>query len=246
MDRHNAGQRLIKVVWLAFWLFAATLLIAPLITLAAVFRCRRRRIYAIACLWARIICCAAGVKVLTRGRNQVDRRRSYVIVANHQSHFDSPALALGLADMQLSWIAKQELHKIPLFGHCLQVLNTIFIDRANRDAAIASIQKGLRQLPAGVSLIWFAEGTRSIDGRIGQFKKGAFMAALQSGTPVLPVTINGSRRVMPKGSVVFTPGRIELIVATPIETRGLAHHDLEKLMVQTRDVILTHFRQPTA
>ena len=195
-------------------------------------------------LWARIVCSVTGVRVRTRGLDRIDRRRSYMIVANHQSHFDGPALALGLAGMPFRWIAKRELLKIPLFGHCLKSSRNIFIDRSSRERAIASIQKGLRRLPAGVSVMCFAEGTRSPDGHIGRFKKGGFAAALENGMPVLPVTINSSRRVLPKGAMVFESGTIELVVGPPIETRPPGADGLAALMAQTRSIIMARFRLP--
>jgi 1-acyl-sn-glycerol-3-phosphate acyltransferase len=146
--------------------------------------------------------------------------------------------------MPLCWIAKRELRQIPLFGHCLRVMHTIFIDRSDRETAIASIQQGLRRLPTGLSVICFAEGTRSADGRIGTFKKGGFAAAVENALPVLPITINGSRRVLPKGSLVFNPGTIELIIGAPIETRNLTIDRLDELITQTRDIILACFDQP--
>jgi 1-acyl-sn-glycerol-3-phosphate acyltransferase len=133
------------------------------------------------------------------------------------------------------------LLKIPLFGHCLHAARNIFIDRADRERAIASIRKGLQRLPAGVSVVFFAEGSRSDDGRLGPFKKGGFAAAIQNGWPVLPVVINGSRRVLPKGSVVFRAGTVDVVVGMPIETTGFGPHQVNTLMRRTREQIEAHF-----
>jgi 1-acyl-sn-glycerol-3-phosphate acyltransferase len=233
--------RLAKTVWLGLWLGMATLLISLPIILFSPFSRTGKSIYHLARLWAIFICYVNRIKIRTHGRDQLDRQRSYVIIANHQSHYDSPALAIGLAGMQLCWIAKRELRNIPLFGHCLRVMHTIFIDRSDRESAITSIQQGLRQVPAGVSVICFAEGTRSADGRIGPFKKGGFAAAMENGLPLLPITINGSRRVLPKGSLVFNSGTIELSIGAPIETHDLAIDRLDDVIIQTRDSILSRF-----
>jgi 1-acyl-sn-glycerol-3-phosphate acyltransferase len=247
-ESRRAGNRylcLVKKVWLAAWVGIATLLVFPPIMLVSPFSRTGNRMFHLARLWAWIVCRASGVKVRVHGLDRIDRRRSYVIIANHQSHFDGPALALGLSGMQFRWIAKQELLGIPVFGHCLKSSRNIFIDRSDRAQAVASIQKGMQQLPDGVSVMCFAEGSRSEDGTLGPFKKGGLAAALQSGRPILPVTINGSRRVLPRGSVVFKSGTIELTIAAPIETRALAPDQLENLMDRTREVIQAHFIPPS-
>ncbi|MGD9098691.1 MAG: lysophospholipid acyltransferase family protein [Desulfobacterales bacterium] len=237
--------RVVKTVWLAMWVSLATLLVFPPITLLSLFSRTGNSMFILARFWARIICGVAGVKIRTRGFDRIERGRSYVIIANHQSHFDGPALALGLSGLQFRWIAKRELLKIPLFGHCLHSSRNIFIDRSNRERAVASIQEGMRRLPAGVSVMCFAEGTRSPNGRIGHFKKGGFAAALDNGMPILPVTINGSRHVLPKGSAVFQSGTIELVVGQPIETHPYLPDRLDDLVADTRSMIAAQFMKPS-
>jgi len=227
----------IKIAWLAFWLLTATLLVFPLITLVSLFSKTGNSMFQLARVWAWVVMKVTGVHVVVRGREKIDRDRAYMIVANHQSHFDGPALAWGLGGLQFRWIAKQELLKIPFFGHCLNSSRNIFIDRTDRASAIASIQDGMAMLPGGAGVMCFAEGTRSADGRIGAFKKGGFAAALQNGMPLLPVTINGSRHVLPKGSLVFRSGIIELVVGDPLETTGKTDDDLEELVRTTRRTI---------
>ena len=100
-----------------------------------------------------------------------------------------------------------------------------------------SIRKGLDRLPEGASVIFFAEGTRSSDGRLKDFKKGGFVVALEKSFPILPVTVNGSRKVLPKGSIVFSPGTITVNVADPIVTGGYTHETMPELMAKTHAVI---------
>jgi 1-acyl-sn-glycerol-3-phosphate acyltransferase len=238
----NACLRWVKITWLAGWVGMATFLVFPPITLVSLFSRTGDGMFHLVRLWAWIVCRAAGVRIRTRWLTKIDRRRSYIIIVNHQSHLDGPVLALGLRGLQFRWIAKRELLKIPLFGHCLHAARNIFIDRANRERAIAGIREGLQRLPGGVSVVFFAEGSRSDDGRLGPFKKGGFAAAIQSGLPILPVVINGSRRVLPKGSVVFRSGPVDLIVGTPIETTGYGSHQVDNLMRRTRETIEAHFK----
>jgi len=193
--------------------------------------------FQLARLWAWILLKVTGVRVVVRGREKIGRSRAYMIIANHQSHFDGPALAWGLGGLQFRWIAKRELLKIPLFGHCLNSSRNIFIDRSNRETAILGIQEGMRGLPPHAGVMCFAEGTRSATGRIGPFKKGGFAAALQHGMPLLPVTINGSRCVLPKGEVCFRKGTIELVIADPVETAGKSDEDLDALIHETRRIV---------
>ena len=201
--------------------------------------------FQLARLWAWLILKVSCVRVVVRGLEKVDRSRSYMIISNHHSHFDGPALALGLRGMQFRWIAKKELLGIPLFGHCLNSSRNIFIDRSNRDSANVSIQKGIDRLPKGVGLMCFAEGTRSDSGRIGTFKKGGFAAALQHGLPLLPVTINGSWHILPKNCLVFRCGIIELVVSEPIETSGKSSEDLDNIILTTHRVIQSnHITHP--
>ena len=230
-------MRWLKIGWLAFWLGAATALVFPPITLISLFSRTGNSMFHLARLWAWIILKVTGVRVGVQGLEKIDASRAYMIISNHQSLFDGPALAWGLGGLQFRWIAKRELLKIPLFGHCLHSSRNIFIDRTNRETAIAGIQEGVRTLPSGTGVMCFAEGTRSTTGRIGQFKKGGFAAALQHGMPLLPITINGSRRVLPKGEVCFQKGRIDLVIADPVETAGKSTRDLDALITETRQII---------
>ena len=159
---------------------------------------------------------------------------------NHQSEFDILALVTTLG-IQFRWIIKQELRKVPMFGYALYAARNIFIDRSDPSRAVQSIHAGVDRLPAGVSVMFFAEGTRSADGSIQAFKKGGFMLAIEKGLPVLPVTVNGSRRVLPKKSLVFHPGPIEVVVSDPIPTRGY-HETMPALIERTRQAIIGNFR----
>ena len=142
------------------------------------------------------------VRVVTRGREKIRPGQSYIIIANHTSVYDILALVTGLRT-QYRWIIKKELLKVPLFGYALYASRNIFIDRADPARAVESIHKGLDRLPVGVSVLFFAEGTRSPDGRIRPFKKGGFTC--RKGLPILPVTINGSRRSSRRKSAAFNP-----------------------------------------
>jgi 1-acyl-sn-glycerol-3-phosphate acyltransferase len=233
-------MRWIKIGWLFSWLVIATLLVFPPITLVSLFSKTGNGMFQLARFWAWIILKVTAVHIVVRGADKMDRSISYMIISNHQSHFDGPALAWGLGGLQFRWIAKKELLAIPIFGHCLNSSRNIFIDRTNRESANASIQEGISMLPDGAGVMCFAEGTRSDTGHVGPFKAGGFAAALQNEMPLLPITINGSRHVLPKGSLLFRRGIIEMVIGDPIETAGKSLHDLDELIKITRHVILSN------
>ena len=230
-----------KVMWLALWAILATIVLFIPITLAATFSSTGNLAFNLSKLWAWALLIATRVRTRIVGKEKIKKGQTYIIISNHQSQFDILALVTRLG-IQFRWIIKKELLKIPLFGYALLASRNIFIDRSNTKESIESINRGMKRLPKGTSIMVFAEGTRSPDGKIHPFKKGGFVLAIDYGLPILPITINGSRKVLPKGSVVFTPGEIEVIVGDPIDTRGYTRESLPELMERTRQVIVSSFK----
>jgi 1-acyl-sn-glycerol-3-phosphate acyltransferase len=229
---------LIKIVWLGFWLVAATTLVVFPIIIVGYITSTGNFAFNMARVWAWIILKAAGVKLIVTGKEKIDKNVTYIIISNHQSHFDGPVVAAGLG-IQFRWVAKQELLKIPVFGHALYACGNIFIDRKDRENSNRLIKEGMNRLSPGTGVMFFAEGTRSEDGKIGTFKKGGFAAAIETGYPILPVTINGSNSVLPKGDIVFSSNPIEVRIGDPIETTNYSSDNIEELVEITRDIILS-------
>jgi len=215
------------------------LLFIPIIT-AALFSRTGNLAFNISKIWAIAIKRALFVKTTIVGKEKIQKGVPYVIISNHQSHIDIPAIITQLG-IQFRWIIKKELLFIPLFGYALYASRNVFIKRSDRSQTIKSIQNGLKRLPIGVGLLFFAEGTRSPDGKIHSFKKGAFVTALEAKLPILPITINGSRKVLPKGSVIFSPGLIEVVVGDPIDSTNYSYDKLEELIEKTRKTIVNSF-----
>jgi len=180
------------------------------------------------------------VRTEIKNKARITKGRSYVIISNHQSHYDILALVTTLG-VQFRWFIKREILKVPLFGYGLYASRNIFIDRSDTARAIESINKGIERLPTGASAMVFAEGTRSSDGRIQEFKKGGFVTAIMRKIPILPVTVNGSRRVLPKGSLVVKPGTIQAVIGDPIDTSGYTTETVQALIDKTRRTIMANF-----
>jgi 1-acyl-sn-glycerol-3-phosphate acyltransferase len=168
----------------------------------------------IARLWSRVILWTAGVEVRPQGAERT-AGGPWVVLCNHQSLFDIPALVLTLR-RPFRIVAKRELFRIPIFGWVLRMSGFIGIDRSRRDRAIASLGQGSRVLQEGRHLVMFVEGTRSADGNLRPLKKGAFHVAQGSGVDLLPVTFSGSRGVLPRQGYVPRPGVIDVQVGEPL------------------------------
>ena len=233
-------SRIFKILWLILWLGLATLTMFAPVIVSALLDSTGNLPFSLSKVWAWIMLKVTGVRPEVTDREKIMKGRSYVIIANHQSHFDALALVTTLG-IQFRWVAKKELLKVPLFGHALSLSRNIFIDRSDKKTSVRGIREGMNRLPPGASTLFFAEGTRSPDGMIQEFKKGGFATAIERGLPILPVTINGSRKVLPKGSIVFYPGPVEVVVGDPIETGNYTTDRLGELVNKTRDIIISNF-----
>jgi len=165
-------------------------------------------------LWSWLILKTTRVSVSVEGLDRLVPGTTYVFVANHQSHYDTPVVFSALP-FQLRIIAKESLARFPVLGWHLKRGGHLFVDRTNPDRA--RILNTWRALVAnGLSLIIYAEGTRSRDGHVARFKAGSFLLAMQAGLPVVPLAIIGTRSVMPKGRLRTEPGRVTLVIHDPI------------------------------
>jgi 1-acyl-sn-glycerol-3-phosphate acyltransferase len=187
-------------------------------------------------MWARMNSKIAPMRVNTSGKELIEPGQSYVIVSNHQSHYDIFVL-YGWLGVDIKWVMKTELRKAPVIGYICKKMEHIFIDRSDHRAAIESINRAKAKIVNGTSVIFFPEGTRSEDGRLGRFKKGAFRLAVDLGLPILPVTISGTHAVLPKGTLDLFPGAVDMIVHPPIQASEYDSGNLEALMEKTRKVI---------
>jgi len=157
-------------------------------------------------------------------------------VANHQSLADI-YVVYGYSGIDFKWVMKKELRSIPLFGLACEMMGHIIVDRSNTTAALESINLARNRIKDGISVVFFAEGTRSRKGEVDQFKKGAFRLALELGLPVLPVSIHNTNKVLPSDTLDWHPGHVKLKFHQPISTTGMGTKDINALRDQTRIVI---------
>lgn len=190
----------------------------------------------IAVPWGRLVSRLAPVRVEVSGSEHVDPDQSYVVVANHQSQFDIPVI-YGYSGLDLRWVAKAELQKVPFMAAGCRAIGHVFINRSDPDQARAAINRAVARLASGTGLMFFPEGTRSRDGRLLEFKKGAFRVAIDQQLPVLPVTVVGTREVLEPGSARIRPGAVRIILGEPIAVAGMKPGDLGELRRRTRGII---------
>jgi 1-acyl-sn-glycerol-3-phosphate acyltransferase len=188
---------------------------------------------------------SAGIRYRVVGREHVPLDRGVVFCSNHQSNVDPPVLFRALHH-QLHILYKAELRKLPVLGRVLEAGGFVAIDRHNRDAAFASIERAAESIRSGHSFLIFPEGTRSRTDQLLPFKKGGFVMALRAQAPVVPVAIMGGRAAMRKGSAVVRPVRVTVRIGEPIETSGLGPDDRDALIRCVRERIEALLRQGAA
>jgi 1-acyl-sn-glycerol-3-phosphate acyltransferase len=185
--------------------------------------------------WAAVWLRAAGARVAIEGLEHLRAAAPCVVVSNHQSNLD-PIVHLRALPLSLRVLAKRDLFRIWLFGPALRMIGMIEVDRESPDFRQID-QAAARDLAAGHSLLAYPEGTTSPDGTIGEFKDGAFVIAVASQVPIVPVAIHGTCRIWPPGRTVIHHGRGRVVAAGPLLTTGLTQHDVARLREQARDAI---------
>lgn len=184
--------------------------------------------------WARLILSTSGVRVRTSGLEHLVPGRSYVFAANHQSIYDIP-IVFASVPFQLRIVAKASLGRIPFMGWHLHRAGHLLVDRRNPGPDI--VEKMARLVGESSALIVFPEGTRSLDGTLGRFKKGPFVVAIDAQLPVVPVSIAGSRHVMQKGRLLVRPAEVALTIHPPIPTAGVPRTEVLAFAETVRTVV---------
>lgn len=184
--------------------------------------------------WSRLILATTGVRVEVRDRGELPRGASYIFASNHQSIYDIPIIFASLP-RQLRIVAKASLGRFPFLGWHLRWTGHLLVDRERPGPAI--LKKMAHLVHDGASLIVFPEGTRSPDGQVAPFKGGLFLLAIDSGLPIVPVSVARSRHVMLKGRLMTCPGDVTLTIHEPIPTSHLSRGDARALAEQVRAIV---------
>jgi 1-acyl-sn-glycerol-3-phosphate acyltransferase len=185
---------------------------------------------------ARLGALLSGNSIEVHGKEKIVPGQAYVVVSNHESNMDPFALIAGLWPLVLRFIVKQEIMRVPIFGHALRATGNVTVERTQTQGDVRRIQEFMQGRIPGVSVIFFAEGTRSRSGAFQPFKKGAFATAIHEKLPILPVALS-TRRTLPPNRFYLRPGTWIIEVGEPIPTEHLGLSDRDGLLRQTRESV---------
>ena len=191
-----------------------------------------RPIYWVARQGCRLGLRLSGVRMRVVNLEYAFQHPTSLFVANHVSNVEPAALFSVLP--RIAVILKKELYKIPLLGYVMRLGGFIYVDRKVRDSRKHAMQQGVKTLQSGIGLMVFPEGTRSLDKKLLPFRPGPFSMAMDAAVPIVPVTVHGTEKLMPKGSSAVRPGPMALVFHPPIETKNLQEQDRQQLMAQVR------------
>jgi 1-acyl-sn-glycerol-3-phosphate acyltransferase len=226
---------LIRPAYLLSLIINTAILASIIIALSPLDR-KGNLVHYIGKFWSLLNVYLSGTRMYIRGKERIEKGRSYIIMSNHQSLFDVWAL-IAKIPLQLRWIIRSGIKKIPLFGLALERMGHIYVDRKRLRDTSSGLSSAVQKIRGGVSIVIFPEGTRSKDGRLQKFHRGGAAIAIQSGVPILPVTVNGSRFVLPKGTLALVPGKIELIIGEPIDPTRFTDDTKDDLMEEVKAAI---------
>jgi 1-acyl-sn-glycerol-3-phosphate acyltransferase len=193
--------------------------------------------------WSSAIVRRASVDLHVTGGEHATRGESFVLMSNHQSLYDVPVIYQAL-DRRIRMVAKKELFRVPIWGRAMEQAGFIALDRQSRERSRHTLAASTEVLARGTS-IWIApEGTRSRDGTLGEFRKGGFHLALQSGCRILPITLVGTRCVLPaKGAHINDGCRVDVVVHPPIDPRPYGEDGKAELIARVRSAIASGLPQ---
>ncbi len=187
--------------------------------------------------WCRVLQLVTGVRYTVSGLENVPAGSPCVVISNHCSHIDGPALILALPH-RLCFVIKKELARIPVWGAMALRIGFIPIDRSDVVGSTRRLEMAVEAIRAGRTIAVFPEGTRSRGDGMLPFKKGGVHLAVDAQVPILPVAINGSRCLLPRGALSPRPGSIEIVIGRPISTAGLGKDRVNALVAEAREVIV--------
>ncbi len=195
-----------------------------IIPVRALFSKDRKQVYhGGAILWSKTLLFLAGIDIEVRGLENIPRDKAVIFMPNHQGHWDYPILYRSLP-RRFAFVAKKELFSVPFLGKYMLNAGNISIDRQAGRAAHETLYKVNDAIKAGESVLIFPEGTRTWDGTVGEFKRGSFHVAFETGAPIVPVAIQGSFEIMKRHSWLVNPGRVSVAIGKPMYLEFASAH----------------------
>ncbi len=228
---------------LRFWIVIVILsiILGTIAIILGIFDKSGNKSHEVAALWSRLICRWNGIKVEITGTENILVGQPQIFIANHQSYYDIFALA-GYLAVQLRWVSKAVLFRIPFMGWGMSAAGYIPVERNNRKQSYQAFLNTLEAIKAGSSIVVFPEGTRSEDGSIGVFKKGSQLLAQRAKVPMVPVTIVGTRDIIRKGSMLFHPGTVRIIISPCIALEEKDTKKGDEILQEIRNIICKNFK----
>jgi 1-acyl-sn-glycerol-3-phosphate acyltransferase len=175
----------------------------------------------------------AGISLEVAGVENIPKDGPVIYMGNHQGSFDILALTMAIP-RRFSWLAKEELFRIPFFGDAMRRAGYIPLDRSDGRRALKSMDAAASRIKSGTSVLLFPEGTRTYDGKLLPFKRGGFLLAGKAGVPIVPFTINGSAKITPRNRITLHPGKISIVFGRPIKTDVAGSKQRDELMELVR------------
>ncbi|MGD9008732.1 MAG: lysophospholipid acyltransferase family protein [Desulfobacteraceae bacterium] len=226
----------LHTIAICMWIVLATTVLGFLAICCSFFSRTGNSVHLIARFWGKTILWVSGIRVTAIGLDRIRGLTSCIFMSNHQSNFDIPVL-LSHLPKQFRWLAKAELFKIPIFGRSMSGAGYISIDRSDRTSAFESLARAAETIRNGTSVMIFPEGTRSKDGRLLPYKKGGFVMAVDAQVPIVPIVIEGTHEIMPKGRLLIRPRPVTVTFCEKIDTRGFSRETKETVMDQVRQAM---------
>lgn len=215
-----------------FWCTAVAVL-APFLIALALITGNENAIYDPVRLFVRVGLALVGVRVEVNGGEHLKKDQAYIFTPNHQSFIEVPLMVTYIG-RNPGYLAKKEVFKYPIFGYGIRLIGVIPVDRQHSASAVESARQATANLKKGKSYVVYPEGTRSPDGNLLPFKKGAFMMAIEAGVPVVPVSISGASAIMPKQQIKIYPSTVRITLHEPIETSEYTRENVSELVELAR------------
>jgi len=227
---------MLRTIWAIIVAIVVTIPSATTVLIIAMLSSASPWIDPVIRLWARLVLWGAGVKVRGEGLETIDRSKRYILIANHHSYFDIPCIFAAIPQ-PIRFMAKKSLFSIPIFGWALARAGFIPIDRKNRRTAVKSFDLAVDRIRKGNTIVIFPEEGRSREVAMRPFQRGAFLLAIRSELPILPLAIDGTYEVLRVGAKRITPGVVTIRVGTPIGTAGVSVRAKDTLLKESRGQI---------